>query len=100
MKAFIRFALMFCCCIALCVACNKRLKNKQTTDNPTVQLDSLCLLQPDPGLCKAAFTKYYYDREAQDCKSFVWGGCDGTVPFHTLEVCRNTCPCKPSTSDK
>ena len=38
-----------------------------------------CNLQPDPGPCRALFTKYYYDKEAKQCKSFTYGGCDGMV---------------------
>ncbi len=47
-----------------------------------------CSLAPDPGLCKAAFTRYYYDQKEQKCKEFTWGGCGGLVPFETLEECK------------
>jgi hypothetical protein len=49
---------------------------------------SLCDLEPDGGLCNAAIPRYYFDKEEQKCKEFIWGGCDGTVPFETLEECR------------
>ena len=49
-----------------------------------------CELVPDPGPCEAAFPKYYYDSETGKCEEFLWGGCDGVVPFHTMEDCR-TC---------
>jgi len=49
-----------------------------------------CSLSPDPGECFAAFRKYYYDAEEGTCKEFMWGGCNGVVPFHTLEDCE-TC---------
>ncbi len=48
-----------------------------------------CSLVPDPGNCEAAIPKYYYDPEDGECKKFIWGGCDGVVPFHTLEDCRS-----------
>jgi len=55
--------------------------------------DSRCSLVPDSGSCLAYFPKYYYDSEAQACKTFIWGGCNGTIPFETLEECEQ-CLCQ------
>ena len=46
-----------------------------------------CNLEPDPGNCFAHIPKYYFDKEEGKCKEFIWGGCNGTVPFDTLEEC-------------
>ncbi|KAA9357257.1 BPTI/Kunitz domain-containing protein [Larkinella humicola] len=46
-----------------------------------------CELKPESGPCFAAFTRYYYDPSEKVCKSFVWGGCGGVVPFETLAEC-------------
>jgi hypothetical protein len=46
-----------------------------------------CSLEPDAGLCNAAFTRYYYDSDERECKEFIWGGCGGVVPFETMEDC-------------
>jgi Kunitz/Bovine pancreatic trypsin inhibitor domain len=46
-----------------------------------------CHLTPDAGLCLAAIQKYYYDHTDKKCKTFIWGGCGGTVPFNTLQEC-------------
>ena len=54
-------------------------------------LDESCLLVPDPGLCQAAFPRYYYHSETDKCTQFLWGGCGGVVPFETLEECKNAC---------
>lgn len=54
-------------------------------------LSDRCALEPNPGPCKAAITKYYYDKTEKKCKSFTWGGCDGVVPFETLEDCERGC---------
>ena len=54
-------------------------------------LDESCLLVPDPGLCQAAFPRYYYNSETDKCTQFLWGGCEGVVPFKTLEECKNAC---------
>ncbi|MFH6603545.1 BPTI/Kunitz domain-containing protein [Maribacter algicola] len=47
-----------------------------------------CGLAPQSGNCEAAIPKYYYDPQDGECKEFIWGGCDGVVPFHTLQDCR------------
>ena len=51
-----------------------------------------CDLLPYPGLCKAYFPKYYFDKTEGTCKEFIWGGCNGVVPFDTLEECKQ-CEC-------
>jgi Kunitz/Bovine pancreatic trypsin inhibitor domain len=51
-----------------------------------------CLLKPDAGFCLAAFKRYYYDPAEKKCKEFMWGGCEGVVPFETLEACKD-CEC-------
>jgi hypothetical protein len=55
--------------------------------------ESRCALVPDPGPCKALFKRYYYDKTDAKCKEFIWGGCDGVVPFETLDECE-TCKSK------
>ena len=60
----------------------------QCQDGKPVLIYGPCDLEPDSGPCFAAFRRYYFDREEQECKEFIWGGCNGTVPFETLEACR------------
>lgn len=50
-----------------------------------------CNLKPDPGPCKALFNHYYFDSSSKSCRSFSYGGCDGVVPFETLNECINSC---------
>ena len=50
-----------------------------------------CYSDPDVGLCKASIEKYYFDWESDSCKSFIWGGCGGKVPFDTMGLCQNLC---------
>ena len=59
------------------------------------QRNDRCFLEPDPGPCYsfAAITKYYFDKEEKKCKPFTYGGCDGVVPFDTMEECKNGCLC-------
>lgn len=51
-----------------------------------------CTLIPEVGPCDAVFPIYYYDQTDGICKEFIWGGCDGVVPFETLEACQE-CEC-------
>jgi hypothetical protein len=50
-----------------------------------------CYFVFDPGPCKASIPRYYYDEEAKVCKEFKWGGCDGVVPFETMNECDDAC---------
>lgn len=68
-------ALTFSACIDHCPDCHE------------------CRLKPDAGPCDAAITRYYFDPLSGTCQSFIWGGCEGTVPFESLEACK-TCMCK------
>ncbi len=52
-----------------------------------------CELIPDSGPCEAAITKYYFDSVDEVCKAFVWGGCEGIVPFDSMEECQQ-CECR------
>lgn len=52
---------------------------------------TLCELEPDPGPCFAAIQAYYINADSQSCSQFTWGGCDGIVPFWTLEECQSAC---------
>lgn len=49
---------------------------------------SRCELTPDAGTCEAYFVRYYFDPVTKKCTTFVWGGCDGVVPFETMEECQ------------
>lgn len=52
-----------------------------------------CNLKPEVGNCKASIPKYYYDQKEKKCKEFIWAGCDGVVPFDTMEECEKDCDC-------
>lgn len=62
----------------------------------TAKSDSLgirCNEKPDPGMCRAYMPRYYYDSTEKKCKEFIYGGCQGNVPFETLEECQRACHC-------
>lgn len=58
-----------------------------------------CNLAPDAGFCDAYIPKYYFDKASGKCREFIWGGCEGVVPFNTMEECK-ACECNGNPSDK
>lgn len=75
-----RIILLFVIIISICGTCHK-----ENCPEP-------CTLIPETGPCRAAIPIYYYDQTDGICKEFIWGGCDGVVPFETLEECQE-CKC-------
>ena len=53
------------------------------------ECDAKRKLIPERGNCKALIIKYFYNQSTNECDSFNWGGCDGVVPFETLQECEN-----------
>ncbi|MFN8356781.1 MAG: BPTI/Kunitz domain-containing protein [Spirosomataceae bacterium] len=60
--------------------------------NTPCPLPPACQLAPEAGPCYALHKRYYYDKNEKRCKEFTWGGCEGVVPFETLEACK-ACEC-------
>lgn len=50
-----------------------------------------CFMIPDTGSCTDGQEKYYFDFNSNECKAFMWGGCEGKVPFEDLETCQRLC---------
>lgn len=51
-----------------------------------------CTLPPRTGKCKAYVRRYYFDKDANTCKSFTYGGCSGNANnFHTMDDCNQQC---------
>lgn len=59
-----------------------------------------CTVQPERGSCKGFFERYYFDNQKKRCQSFIWGGCQGRVPFETQEDCRRACEADVRVYDK
>lgn len=53
-----------------------------------------CKLEPDSWSYYAVMPIYYYDQKEKKCKKFIWGGCEGTVPFQTFDDCQQKCECQ------
>lgn len=86
----IRLTLTVFIFLLILISCN----NKVTPPEKTPELAEACLLKPEAGPCKGAFTYYYYNKQEKKCASFIYGGCKGVVPFKTLEECQKGCNCE------
>lgn len=56
------------------------------------QVPSQCLLPPHEGPCRAAYHRWYYNKEKGKCMVFVYGGCEGNANnFYTKPACKIVC---------
>lgn len=74
-------------------ACKKKITQQDVPKNPTKEVvevqEDPCKMKPDPGLCKAKISRYFYNPKSKKCEEFFWGGCGGVVPFETLKECES-----------
>eukprot|EP00803_Ostreobium_quekettii_P003963 evm.model.scf_299.8 EVM.evm.TU.scf_299.8 scf_299:98998-99722(+) len=51
-----------------------------------------CLLDADPGPCRAIIPRYYYNAAEGACMEFTYGGCGGNANnFETEQECQAAC---------
>ena len=51
-----------------------------------------CLSSPETGTCRGEWERWYFDTESGECKTFIYGGCDGNRNnFETKEKCETDC---------
>ncbi|KAJ7395441.1 hypothetical protein BTVI_154907 [Pitangus sulphuratus] len=62
------------------------------TPRPDSILGLRCKLRLDQGPCRVYMIKWYYDKHANACAQFWYGGCDGNANrFESEEECREAC---------
>lgn len=54
-------------------------------------LPARCSQKPERGPCKALFWMFYFNPDTKTCEEFIYGGCDGSVPFESKEACEQEC---------
>ncbi|XP_046855552.1 kunitz-type protease inhibitor PcKuz1-like [Xenia sp. Carnegie-2017] len=82
--------LMFCLAaifLALLCACSQAERNVHHVDK-----DRACLELKKTGPCRAAFQRYYYNSEDNECEKFIYGGCqENGNNFKTKRECEELC---------
>ncbi|XP_066437268.1 kunitz-type protease inhibitor 2 isoform X2 [Eleutherodactylus coqui] len=54
--------------------------------------DDFCLPEKATGQCRASFTRWFYDAEAETCATFTYGGCNGNLNNHVgQKECMQKC---------
>ncbi|CAL1285897.1 unnamed protein product [Larinioides sclopetarius] len=92
MKSILYFCLLLSLCaavIARCRPCNRRTEYYSSQDD---SIRSVCYLPKKVGVCRAAFTRYYYNPSRKNCFTFIWGGCGGNGNnFESYDDCMAVC---------
>ena len=81
---------IFSLLIISAIACNRKYDERAKDQ----ALRQNCYVEPDPGPCRMAINRYYFDKKDRKCKRFIYGGCKGAVPFETLAECQKACGCE------
>ncbi|KAM7540797.1 hypothetical protein Aperf_G00000044610 [Anoplocephala perfoliata] len=59
---------------------------------PEASKPDFCLAEKDPGPCFAAFRRYAYDKDLDNCIEFIFGGCGGNQNnFESFDECVKQC---------
>jgi len=94
LKLYMKQTFLICLCfvIAFLTSCKtKKLNADQQDREVNTELGEQCMMKHHAGPCRGAFTRYYFDQKEGKCMSFIYGGCQGVVPFETLEDCQAAC---------
>ncbi|KAH6926582.1 hypothetical protein HPB50_019823 [Hyalomma asiaticum] len=67
--------------------------------NPSTPYEAKCLARPETGPCMAHTFLWAYNATLGECKTFIYGGCDGTEnKYPTKHMCEATCKHPPAAS--
>ncbi|TRZ27006.1 hypothetical protein HGM15179_000051 [Zosterops borbonicus] len=75
---------------------NKVMTSSLSTAGPTPRPESIvdlhCKLRLDQGPCRVYTIRWYYDKQANACAQFWYGGCEGNANrFESEQECRQAC---------
>lgn len=68
-------------------------RSQDAEDRPIdFNYEEYCVPKADTGLCRAAFTRWYYNTETNSCDIFIFGGCKGNKNnYVSKEECMHYC---------
>ncbi|KAM9733220.1 thrombin inhibitor hemalin-like isoform 2-T2 [Menidia menidia] len=79
-------------CQATCSGVRVLPSSKKDSGDEPAAGTAHCRLGPEPGPCRAAFTRFYWDWDSASCRSFLFGGCRGNANnFPSEELCMKGC---------
>ncbi|XP_069500632.1 kunitz-type protease inhibitor 2 [Ambystoma mexicanum] len=57
-----------------------------------INSEDSCAHKPETGVCRASFTRWYFDPETKTCSTFIYGGCGGNGNNYQSESeCMDKC---------
>ncbi len=63
-----------------------------TSTSTASPISDICEQPYDSGPCRGYFPRWYYSRDDNSCKQFIYGGCDGNSNrFETRNECETRC---------
>ncbi|CAL8363228.1 unnamed protein product [Merluccius merluccius] len=78
-------------CTVTVLPSSRKAEGKSVTME-TKDYNEYCMGSPEPGPCRAAFPRFYYQASTASCSSFIYGGCQGNKNrYETLEGCMSQC---------
>ncbi|XP_063593453.1 axotactin-like isoform X3 [Penaeus indicus] len=61
-------------------------------DVSLINFPERCTQSPNPGVCRGAFPKFYFDPVTRTCRQFLYGGCRGNEnKYNTAAECFERC---------
>ncbi|XP_021565279.1 kunitz-type protease inhibitor 3 [Carlito syrichta] len=81
-------SLLFLLTLTFC----QELRSEEEEDQVKPLFPNVCNLPMDKGHCRAAFPRWFYNRNTGKCEQFIYGGCRGNSNnFLKKEECDKVC---------